>query len=104
MNIRELLVQAAVDTGIPRTVGEYLGWLIRFALRLWDEPIVREWESTRAELKEKGIYSTTYTKEYEYALAKRTGRNVFSVRRSLKRIAAREEKSRQPHPSSNWRM
>jgi hypothetical protein len=88
---RELLVRAAVDTGVPKTFGDYLGWIIKFILYLWDEPVREEWNATQSELRSNGIENSAYTKDYEYALVQRTGRNVYSIRRSLKRIRAKKD-------------
>jgi len=88
---RERLVRAALKTGIPKTFGDYLGWIIKFLLYLWDEPVRQEWNATQSELRARGIENSAYTKEYEYALAQKTGRNVYSIRRSLERI--REKKN-----------
>ncbi len=82
----ETLSEAANDIGVPDTVAAMVGWIFKFIIRLWDEPVIREWRKTQEELRAKRIGLNTYTKEYEFAVAAQVRRTVYSVRRSLKRI------------------
>ena len=83
--IKEWIAESAHDVPVPETKAHLFGWMIRFLYRLWDTPVVREWQLTQRELLASGVFANTYNKEYEYAVAAKVGRNVYSVRRSLER-------------------
>ena len=87
---RELIVEAANDVGVPKTTPELLSWIVRFFLRLWDEPALREWRANRKELlanwRGAGQPNITQTEQFQYDLYCKLERNVYSIRRSLDRL------------------
>ena len=79
------------DVPRPRTKDELLGWVGDLFLRLWDEPVL---EFLRRELQSLRQSGTPYNrmaplmlfKQGQYDVAKAVHRDVFSVRRSIKRL------------------
>jgi len=88
--LRELVAEAANDCGVPKTVAEMVGWIFRCAFRFYDEPILRVLQDDAAERKKAGIPSraVVLTKESLYDISKRTGRNIYSIKRSIKRLCS----------------
>jgi hypothetical protein len=87
---KELIVEAANDIGVPKTFTEMLGWIVHFAFRLWDEPVLLECQKRKKALlikfKGSAYLNTVKIEPFEYEIASKLGRNVNSIRRSLERL------------------
>jgi hypothetical protein len=80
------------DVQHPKTKDDLPRWIMDVAIRFWDEPVLEALRKTLQSLKRSGTPYRTGAlilfKQGQYDLARMVRRDVFSVRRSVKRLVA----------------